>query len=195
MSFLGLDHFSPTMPSPAAKAGRDVPATEGRPGAQARASSATPAALGVPCWWLGVHGGAGESSLAALFPMFPAAEHQWPVPMSARTRVVLAARTNHRGMSAVQAAMRDWSVSYREHTDVLGLVLIADRPGQLPRPLRDLQRDLGGATPNLWRLPWIERWAVGEVPSSANAPIREVEALRVGVTAAIRAAGRDRHDG
>ncbi len=147
MSIFGLDHLSPTPPSPTAKAGRDA-ATPG--------SSVIPATAGAPCWWLGVHGGAGESSLAALFPMFPAAEHQWPVHRSARTRVVLVARTNHRGMSAVQAAMRDWSVSYRGHTDVLGLVLMADRPGKLPRPLRDLLHDLGGATPNLWRLPWIE---------------------------------------
>jgi hypothetical protein len=186
MSIFGLDHLSPTPPSPTAKAVRD---------AGTRGSSVIPATAAAPFWWLGVHGGAGESSLAALFPGFPAAEHQWPVHRSARTRVVLVARTNHRGMSAVQAAMRDWSASYRGHTDVLGLVLMADRPGKLPRPLRDLLRDLGGATPNLWRLPWIENWTVGEVPSLANAPTKEVEALRVGVTAAIRAAGRDRHDG
>ena len=194
MSTLGTQP-SPTLALPTTQADQGIRAAASRRGDEALAASSIPGALGARCWWLGVHGGAGESSLAALFPGFPAAEHQWPVHRSARTRVVLVARTNHRGMSAAQAAMRDWSVSYRDHIDVLGLVLIADRPGKLARPLRDLRQDLAGATPNLWRLPWIESWAVGESPSPVNAPTKEVEALRVGVTLAIRAAERDRNDG
>jgi hypothetical protein len=34
---------------------------------------------GVLVWWLGVHGGAGESTLARLFKGTRAAEHRWPV--------------------------------------------------------------------------------------------------------------------
>jgi len=140
----------------------------------------------VRCWWLGVHGGAGETTLAHLFAGVPAAEHRWPISDGLRTSVVLVARTNFWGMKAAQAAMRDWSANYREQVDVLGLVLVADRPGRLPRPLLDLQRDLVGATPNLWLLPWVDIWTLGGIPSRENAPTREVEALRLGLTAALK---------
>ena len=142
------------------------------------------------CWWLGVHGGAGETTLAHLFAGVPAAEHTWPISDGPRTGVVLVARTNFWGMSAAQAAMRDWSANHRRHVDVLGLVLVADRPGRLPRPLLDLQHDLEGATPNLWRLPWVECWSLGEIPSRENAPTEAVEALRLGLTAALKSAAR-----
>ena len=138
------------------------------------------------CWWLGVHGGAGETALARLFAGVPAAEHMWPISDGSPAGVVLVARTNFWGMSAAQAAMRDWSANYRLHVDVLGLVLVADRPGKLPRPLLDLQHDLQGATPNLWRLPWVECWSLGEIPSRENAPTKPVEALRLGLTAALK---------
>jgi uncharacterized protein DUF6668 len=142
------------------------------------------------CWWLGVHGGAGETTLAQLFAGVAAAEHTWPIGDGSRTSVVLVARTNFGGMSAAQVAMREWSANYRRHVDVLGLVLVADRPGKLPRPLLDLQHDLEGATPNLWRLPWVECWSLGEIPSRENAPTEAVEALRLGLTAALKNAAR-----
>lgn len=147
------------------------------------------------CWFLGVHGGAGETSLAHLFAGAAAAAHRWPIDRQAPTRVVLVARTNFRGMTAAQAAMRDWSANHRLHVVVLGLVLIADRPGKLPRPLVDLQRDLEGATPQLWLLPWVERWTLGEIPSRENSPREQVEALRLGLTAALKVAGKERQDG
>jgi len=147
------------------------------------------------CWWLGVHGGAGETTLATLFAGVPAAEHSWPISDAPRkARVVLVARTNFLGMVAAQAAMRDWSANHRQQVNVLGLVLIADRPGRLPRPLIDLQRTLEGATRNLWWLPWVESWTLGAVPSRENAPTKEVEALRLGLNAALKAAGKERQD-
>jgi hypothetical protein len=142
------------------------------------------------CWWLGVHGGAGETTLAQLFAGVPAAEHRWPINDGRRAAVVLVARTSFRGMSAAQAAMRDWSAHYRRNVEVLGLVLIADRPGKLPPPLLDLQHDLEGATPNLWPLPWVESWSLGAIPSRENASIQAVEALRLGLTVALKNAAR-----
>jgi hypothetical protein len=135
---------------------------------------------------LGVHGGAGETTLARLFAGVPAAEHMWPISDGSPAGVVLVARTNFWGMSGAQAAMRDWSAHYRLLVDVLGLVLIADRPGKLPRSLLDLQHDLEGATPNLWCLPWVECWSLGEIPSRENAPTKAVEALRLGLSAALK---------
>lgn len=146
------------------------------------------------CWWLGAHGGAGETTLAHLFVGVAAAEHRWPISLVSRTSVALVARTNFWGMHAAMAAMRDWSANHRDRVDVLGLVLIADRPGRLPRPLLNLQRHLEAGHDAVWQLPWVESWALGEIPSRENAPNKEVEALRRGLTAALRAARKERQD-
>ena len=57
-------------------------------------------------WWLGVHGGAGESTLSALAAGSRPAQHGWPIPDAAGTvhRVVLVARTNWGGLTAAQRA-------------------------------------------------------------------------------------------
>jgi hypothetical protein len=138
-------------------------------------------------WWLGIHGGAGESTLARLFPTIAAAQHRWPVIAGARTRVVLCARTNYWGMVAAQAACLDHYRRLYGQVDVLGLVLIADSASK-PRPqLQDLLLDLqAAANGHVWRLPWVESWALGRLPSPADSRMKEVEALRLGVTAALR---------
>ncbi|GAA3612891.1 hypothetical protein GCM10022266_27170 [Agrococcus terreus] len=38
--------------------------------------------------------------------------------------------------------------------DVLGLVLIADAPGKLPKPLKELVHVVSGGAPRTWHLPW-----------------------------------------
>lgn len=127
-------------------------------------------------WWVGVHGGAGESTLERVFRGTRASGHRWPVAAApARPLVVLVARTDARGLRAVQSAMRDWQ-SRKLRLQLLGLVLMADAPTRLPRAVRDLQRVVSGGVPHVWTLPWVESWRVGEVPSRANAP-RQTERL------------------
>ena len=53
---------------------------------------------------------------------------------------------------------------------LLGLVLMADAPGRLPHPLRQLADLVAGGVPAVWSLPWIEAWRVGNPPGPANAP-------------------------
>ena len=121
-------------------------------------------------WWLGAHGGAGESTLEELFSGSRAADHSWPLAAAneAPARVVLTARTHAGGLRAAQSAIREWAAG-----DVgvllLGLVLIADAPGRLPRGLRQLADLIAGGVPAVWSLPWIEAWRVGETPGPANA--------------------------
>lgn len=115
-------------------------------------------------WLVGAHGGAGESSLAALRPGWRAAEHAWPTPgdVTDHCRVVLVARTHRSGLQAAQRTLRQWaSGDLEQATELLGLVTIADAPGRLPRPLRDLATVVGGGAPRVWRLPWIEAWRSG----------------------------------
>ncbi len=121
-------------------------------------------------WWVGVHGGAGESTLERIFRGTRASGHRWPVLAApGRAVVVLVARTDWRGLRATQVAMGDWQ-SRGLSVEVLGLVLMADAPGRLPRGLRDLQRVVSGGVPRVWSFPWVECWRAGEVPSRANSP-------------------------
>lgn len=137
-------------------------------------------------WWLGVHGGAGETSLAALVPDWPAAEHAWPqIPGACGVRVVLTARSNMRGLRAAQVAATQWAAGLVPHVEVVGLVIVADAPGRLPRPLREFSQIVGGGVPRTWILPWIEAWRLGEPPALSDAP-REVRRLVDDLRAVVR---------
>ena len=132
--------------------------------------------LDVAVWWVGVHGGSGESTLERVFRGTRASGHRWPVACApARPAVVLVARTDARGLWATQAALRDLH-SRGLNVELLGLVLMADAPRRLPRAVRDLQRVVSGGVPRVWCLGWVEGWRDGEVPSRANSP-KEAERL------------------
>ena len=128
-------------------------------------------------WWLGVHGGSGESSLAGLVLEWQEAGHGWPRTATPEPdRVVLVARSNARGLKAAQAAVMQWASSQVPSVEVLGLVVVADAPGRLPRPIRDLAQVVSGGVPRTWNVPWVEPWRLGELPALADAP-REVRRL------------------
>lgn len=131
-----------------------------------------------PLWWLGAHGGAGESCLARVVPEWAAAEHAWPqvAPEHGPAPVVLVARSHAYGLQAAQAAATQWAAGLVPGVEVLGLVVVADAPGKLPRPLRDLQQVVAGGVPRTWSLPWIETWRLGDDPRFITNP-REVRRL------------------
>ena len=115
-------------------------------------------------WWLGVHGGAGESSLARLDKSTRAADHQWPQTAPGST-VVLVARSNMYGLRAAQRAATEWASGSLPGIRVAGLIVVADAPGRLPKEIREFARVVGGGVPHLWHVPWIEAWRLGhEVP-------------------------------
>lgn len=129
-------------------------------------------------WWLGTHGGAGETSLAALMPDWASAGHGWPRVRGQQepSRVVLTARSNVRGLRAAQAAATQWAAGMVPFVDLIGLVIVADAPGRMPRPLRDLALVVSGGAPRTWNVPWVEPWRLGEQPALDDAP-REVRRL------------------
>lgn len=128
-------------------------------------------------WWLGAHGGAGESSLAALVPEWPAAGHNWPqTPGPEPARVVVTARSSMVGLRAAQLAATQWASGLVPHVQVLGLVIVADAPGRLPRSLREFAQLVGGGFPRTWSVPWIEAWRLGVPPDLSTAP-REARRL------------------
>jgi hypothetical protein len=130
-------------------------------------------------WWLGVHGGAGETSLARLDKRTRAAEHHWPLTASGST-VVLIARSNVSGLRAAQLAATEWASGTVPGIRVAGLVVLADAPGRLPREIREFARVVGGGVPLLWHIPWIESWRFGhdvppeELPKEARAVLDQV---------------------
>lgn len=129
----------------------------------------------MPTWWVGVHGGAGESTLAALSTEWSKpADHAWPTGLADPCPVVLVARTSHAGLLAAQAAVTSWASGWAE-VDLVGLVLSADAPGRLPRPLRDLADKVAGGvlTRPVWHLPWIEEWRFG-VTTDPPGPVRSL---------------------
>lgn len=119
-------------------------------------------------WWVGVHGGAGESTLAALLPDSRAAGHAWPelpAPSNGwRVPVVLVARSNIAGLTAAEHAATEWAAGTLPSVELLGLVVLADAPGRLPRSLRDLTSLVAGGVPRCWQLPWVESWRTAATP-------------------------------
>lgn len=110
-------------------------------------------------WVAGCHGGAGASTLAALRPGWVSTQGAWPSAGSDAAPVVLVARTHLKGLEAAQAALHQWaSGATGTHRELLGLVLVADAPSRLPKPLRDLCEVIVGGAPRHWVLPWVEQW-------------------------------------
>lgn len=108
-------------------------------------------------WWVGVHGGAGESTMADLLGG-DASGHRWPLMADSAQRplVVLVARQNARGLDAAARAARDWAAGSWPGVDLLGLVIIAAAPGKVPKHLRSRTRIVAGGVPRTWMVPWIE---------------------------------------
>lgn len=112
---------------------------------------------------VGVHGGAGTSSLAALLGegAFDAGIC-WPVaggwlrPLPTLA-VVLVARTHGAGLAAADLAARAWAAGELGESRLLGLVLIDDAP-HLTKTQLAAARRLSGMTPNGWHIEWQPQW-------------------------------------
>lgn len=112
-------------------------------------------------WVYGVHGGSGESRIAALEPSWSATDHSWPDRPGAA--VLLVARTSAYGLNAAHAAIAKWAAGRTPGSAALvGLVLVADAPGRLPKPLHDLAKLVAGGVERSWRIGWSEHWRQGD---------------------------------
>jgi len=60
--------------------------------------------------------------------------------------------------------------------ELLGLVVVADAPGRLPKPLRDLTDLVTGGAPRAWRVGWQEKWRQGNPPDLQDCS-RNIESL------------------
>jgi hypothetical protein len=126
---------------------------------------------GARLWWVGAHGGAAETTFAALHPDDEPSGHAWPALESGHppTAVVIA-RTNHSGLLAAQHASRHWASRTLPDLQLLGVVLVADAPGRLPRSLSSLATVVAGGFPRHWDIPWIPQWREGQPIASTRVP-------------------------
>ncbi|GGX36630.1 hypothetical protein GCM10010353_59690 [Streptomyces chryseus] len=128
----------------------------------------TPVSAGSGWWWLGCHGGAGVTTLEHAVPGGRDAHRMWPagVPGWPAHPVVLVCRSSYGGLTAAQRAAAQWASGALLGVDLLGLVVVADAPGRLPRPLRDFCRLVSGGVPQTWTVPWVEPWRLGNPPTT-----------------------------
>lgn len=136
-------------------------------------------------WLVGAHGGAGEECLARLDEGWKPARHAWrcgPSPQEPAV-CVLVARTHTKGLDAAQRALTQWaSGSLGDSVQLLGLALVADAPGRLPRPLRELCGHVAGGAPRLWRVGWVNQWRLGEPLEDGHLP-KDLTKIMTDITA------------
>jgi len=124
-------------------------------------------------WVVGVHGGSGASTVAALcgedvlelpqrLPLTPAGA---PAP-----RVLLVARTHATGLHYAGWMASHWA-SGQSGVVLLGLVVLDDAPRLPPVLVAEIKR-VAGMVPALWHLPWVEAWRTSLDLDLATVPRR-----------------------
>ena len=121
--------------------------------------------------WVGLHGGAGVSTLAAVYGGHDCGR-SWPGPGDPPS-VLLVARTHAAGLDTVAGAVEIFRRGRApQGLDLDAVVLVADAPGRLPRPLAQRVRALESVI-DVYRVPWVPSWRLGE----PGPPPRETGAL------------------
>ncbi|MFM9588785.1 DUF6668 family protein [Streptomyces scabiei] len=113
--------------------------------------------------WLAAHGGAGATTLAAVFGGVDAGR-TWPRPDQGEpSSVLLVARTHAAGLQAVS-----WTLDVFRRgeqppgLELVAVVLVADAPGRLPRQLLQRIKVIGSAI-EVHRVPWVPAWRTGDL--------------------------------
>lgn len=160
-SLVGRLAASRGLPTAAAAAGTSAPATMTRPSpaplrrGQDGPTAAAPVA-GVVL--VAAHGGAGVSSLLRAGLAAAGAvdgQRRWP----AAGQVLLVARTCTAGLERARDLAREHASGLTgPHTDLVGLVLVADAPGRLPARIDALADLTAGGFARCWQVPWLPEW-------------------------------------
>lgn len=124
----------------------------------------------------GLHGGAGTSTVAALFGGETVdAGVGWPAPGGWQRplptlNVVMVARTHERGLGLADDFARRWNADELPDSRLLGLILVDDGPKLWDQQRRAVKRLLK-MTPLGAHIPWVENWRV-QRPETENPPRR-----------------------
>lgn len=123
-------------------------------------------------WVAGVHGGAGETTLAVALTG-TGTDRRWPRAATG-ARVLLVARTHLSGLRAAQRAAQQWAAGQAPAVELLGIALVPDAPGRLPKELRDFAQIVAGGYPRSWSLPWEEGLRLAEPKLPGQLPVVDV---------------------
>jgi hypothetical protein len=127
--------------------------------------------------WVAAHGGAGTTTLAVVVGGVDVG-CRWPDPARGEpAQVVLVARTHASGLRMASRALN--AVREGRHPagmTVVGLVLVADAPGRLPRELLRRIKVLRAAV-QVWRVPWVIPWRLGRPAESQPSQVKRLSAL------------------
>lgn len=114
-------------------------------------------------WLLGVHGGAGASTLAHV--LAPAADsgRRWPGVFDRESPfVVLVARETIAGLTRAHDLLRQHHSGFAGPSQVLGLITVAARPGRMAPEIRRYRDVVGALAGQIWQVPWYEEWTLVE---------------------------------
>ena len=131
-----------------------------------------------PLWWVGCHGGAGTSTLAAVTGLGADGERVWPNPVGHEVPVVLVCRLSAAGTWAATGAVEQW---YRRYVPpgirLLGLVAVAASAKRAPNLANERLELIAGWLPKIWRVGWVETFLATDTPAAVGMP-PDVAALR-----------------
>lgn len=121
---------------------------------------------------MGLHGGAGASTLAALMGEGVGDHGQaWPEPPEGQALGVVAVFRSHwRGLEAADRFAEQWAAGMLTGSTLLGLVIVDDGPTLSDGQRRAMKRLLK-MTPRGTRIPWVEAWRHAS-PDSGRIPGR-----------------------
>lgn len=110
-------------------------------------------------WLVGCHGGAGVSTLEAVFAPLTSTGQVIPAANDPAT-VILVAEVSKRGLRAAHKAVLQFETDDAGGAHLAGVMLVHRTPGKTPKALTgDLER-LTEATPggNVWNVPFFSEW-------------------------------------
>lgn len=113
--------------------------------------------------WVATHGGAGATTLSAVFGGHDTGR-AWPRPDQGEpASVLLVGRTHATGLEAVTHTL---DIFRRGDAppglDLDAVVLVADAPGRLPRPLAQHVKAIEAAI-DVYRVPWMPSWRLNDL--------------------------------
>lgn len=124
---------------------------------------------GAQVQFLGLHGGAGTTTLAGLFGRCGIdGGRLFDTLRSSHLPVVLVARTSAHGAELVSRTARQWAAhDFPDGLRVAGVVLVDDAP-QVPGDLEHFVRYSARAWPATWRMPWCEAIRMNPEPPAGT---------------------------
>lgn len=120
---------------------------------------------------VGLHGGAGTSTIAHLLGENVATDEGQKVPIGGTPRVLFVARTHASGLAALRYAGQVWSAHQLDDITLLGVVLVDDGP-RIGKEQLAACRAVMRVLPRTWRIGWVEPWRTQLIPQPRDAPLR-----------------------